>query len=216
MYKKLLLICVSVIAIQTVKAQTQKGSQMLGASFSFSSSSSNLKQFDPNTNTYGENVHAKRTSYDFSPNYSYFIANNLDFGVNVGYGRTKQESSDYTGLPGSQKSHGFNAGINLRKYFLYDDKIGIRTGPYLNYLYGKQDSFYEAIPSYHTSNKIYSGGISLDFVYFPAKKLGLAAGLGNLNYVHQVNDGYTKETYKAFNLSFADALTFSVNYVFGN
>ncbi|MGY4538084.1 long-subunit fatty acid transport protein [Mucilaginibacter sp. UYNi724] len=215
MYKKLLLICVSAIAIQTAKAQTQKGSQMLGASFGFSTSSSDSKQFEPNNNTYGDNQHAKTTSYNFAPSYSYFIADNLDLGISVGYGHSKQESENDPSSFGVQKSHGFSAGVYARKYVLYENKIGIRTGPYLNYYYGKQDAFNDDYPAYNNySSKMYAGGISLDFVYFPVKKLGLAAGLGNLSYVHQTNDGSIKGTYNAFNLSFANALSLSVNYVF--
>ncbi|MET3977706.1 hypothetical protein ABIB62_000274 [Mucilaginibacter sp. UYP25] len=215
MYKKLLLVCVSVIAIQTAKAQTQKGSQMLGASFGVSTSSDDSRSFDPNTNAYGDNFHSKKTSYNFYPNYSYFIADNLDLGITVGYGRSKQENENALNSFSVQKSHGFGAGVYLRKYVLYDNKIGIRTGPYLNYLYGAQDASYDTSPSYNDySYKIYSGGVSLDFVYFPVKKLGLAAGLGNLSYVHQTNDGSIKGTYNAFNLSFANALSLSVNYVF--
>ena len=36
---------------------------------------------------------------------------------------------------------------------------------------------------------IYSGGIQLDFVYYPTKKIGVAAGLGNLSYTHQKTAG---------------------------
>ncbi|MES2267954.1 MAG: hypothetical protein V4520_14430 [Bacteroidota bacterium] len=215
MYKKLLLVFVSVIAIQTAKAQTQKGSQMLGASFGFSTSSSDSKPLDANTNTYGSNVHSKTTSYNVYPNYSYFIADNLDLGFTVGYGRSKQENTDNTGLQNLQKSHTFSAGAYLRKYVLYDNKIGIRTGPYVNYSYGKQETAYSYYATqYNYSNKIYAGGVGLDFVYFPVKKLGLAARLGNINYVYQTTDGSNKGTYKAFNLNFVDAVDFSVNYVF--
>lgn len=218
MYKKLLLAFVSIISINTVKAQTEKGSQMLGASFGFSTTSSNLKALNNDVSTYGDNIHGKQTSYNFAPEYSYFIADKLDLGVSVGYGQSKLDYSNNTSMPTYQKTHNFTSAIYLRKYFLYDNKIGIRTGPYLNYTNSKQTFLYsDATASYYnTTNDIYTGGIGLDFVYFPIKKLGLAARMGNINYSHQISDGSSKGTSNSFNLNFINSLALSLNYVFGN
>jgi hypothetical protein len=215
MYKKLLLAFVSIIAIQTAKAQTEKGSQMLGANFGFSTTSSDSKELNLNDNTYGSNVHGKQTSYNFGPNYSYFIADKLDIGVSIGYGRVKLESNgNYASL---QKAHSFSSAIYLRKYFLYDNKVGIRTGPYLSYINSTQTvSYSNTTPgSYNYASDIYNGGIGLDFVYFPIKKLGLSAGMGNISYTHQNTDGDSKGTSNSFGLNFANSLNLSVNYVFG-
>ena len=216
MYKKLLLAFVSIIAIQTAKAQTEKGSQMLGASFGVSTTSADSKTLNLNDNTYGSNSHGKQTSYDFAPGYSYFIADKLDIGVSVGYGRSKQEYTNADQVT-VQKSHGFNGTIYLRKYFLYDNKIGVRTGPYISYGASKQTSSLDNSNSnyYNYDTDIYNGGIGLDFVYFPIKKLGLAARMGNMSYTHQTVDGTSKGTSNSFNLSFANSLSLSVNYVFG-
>jgi len=215
MYKKLLLAFVSIIAIQTAKAQTEKGSQMLGASFGLTTTSSDSKDFNANDNTYGSNAHGKQTSYIIAPNYSYFIADKLDIGLSIGYGHSKLESTSIN-IP-SQKSSSFGSTIYLRKYFLYDNKVGIRTGPYLAYTNSKQTILYDnSTPdTYHTNNDSYAGGIDLDFVYFPIKKLGLSAGMGNITYSHQITNGYTKGTSNTFSLNFANSLNLSVNYVFG-
>jgi hypothetical protein len=216
MYKKIFLVFVSIVAIQTVKAQTEKGSQMLGVSFGFSTSSSDSKSLNTNDNTYGVNSHGKQTTYNFATNYSYFIADKLDIGASIGYGQSKQEYTNSSNWP-LQKSHGFNSSIYLRKYFLYDNKIGIRTGPYLMYANSKQTYLNsDFTPGYYSSdNDIYNGGIGLDFVYFPIKRLGLAAGMGNISYTHQITDGYSKGTSNSFGLNFANSLNLSVNYVFG-
>jgi long-subunit fatty acid transport protein len=209
MYKKLLLAFVSIIAIQTAKAQTEKGSQMLGASFGFSTSSSDTKAFNTFTNAYDQSVHGKTKSYNIAPSYSYFIADKLDLGVSVGFGGSSQKISDIQ----NQKSQGFNSSIYLRKYFLYDNKIGIRTGPYLSYESTTQEYSYNPVIKNH--NDVYGGGIGLDFIYFPVKRLGLAARLGSANYFHQKSDDNTQGTYNSFNLAFVNSLSLSVNYVFG-
>jgi hypothetical protein len=215
MYKKLLLAFVSIITIQTAKAQTEKGSQMLGANFGASTTSSDSKELNLNDNTYGINVHGKQTSYGFGPNYSYFIADKLDIGVSIGYGRVKLESNgNYASL---QKTHSFSSAVYLRKYFLYDNKVGIRTGPYFSYINSNQTVLYSNTTpgSYNYSSDIYNGGIGLDFVYFPIKKLGLSASMGNISYTHQIIDGDSKGTSNSFGLNFANSLNLSVNYVFG-
>jgi long-subunit fatty acid transport protein len=209
MYKKLLLAFVSIIAIQTAKAQTEKGSQMLGASFGFSTFSSDTKALNPNDNTYGSNVHGKTKSYNIAPSYSYFIADKLDLGVDVGFGSSNQKFSDIQ----TQKSHSFNTSVYLRKYFLYDNKIGIRTGPFLSYESTDQEYSYNPVIKNHYD--IYGGGIGLDFIYFPVKRLGLAARLGSANYFHQRSDENTQGTSNSFNLAFVNSLSLSVNYVFG-
>jgi hypothetical protein len=211
MYKKLFLAFVLIIAIHTAKAQTEKGSQMLGASFGFSTSSSDTKAFNNSTNAYDLSVHGKIKSYNIAPSYSYFIADKLDLGVSVGFGGSSQK---YSGTSyADQKSHGFNSSIYLRKYFLYDNKIGIRTGPYLSYESTYQEYSYNPVVKNHSD--IYGGGVGLDFIYFPVKKLGLAARLGSANYYHQKSDENILGTSNNFNLSFVNSLSLSVNYVFG-
>nr|WP_067057534.1 hypothetical protein [Mucilaginibacter sp. L294] len=218
MYKKLLLAFVSIIAIQSAKAQTEKGSQMLGASFGVSTSSSDSKYLDYNNNTYGPNVHGKTTSYSIAPNYSYFVADKLDVGVSVGYSYLKNDYDDSNFAPQHQRDNSFNAGIYLRKYFLYDNKIGIRTGPLFNYQTSKTIQSNEVTPQYDSQRKTnsYTGGIGLDFVYFPIKRIGLTAALGGINYSHQEVKGTNPASYNNFNASFANGFIFSINYVFGN
>jgi hypothetical protein len=213
MYKKLLLAFVSIIALQTAKAQTEKGSQMLGASFGISTSKSNYVNFDPSTNTYINNNNAKITSYSFSPNYSYFIADKLDIGVAVGYSRLKQENDSYNVFPQSQTGNIFYSGVFLRKYFLYENKIGIRTGPNLSYQRSEQKLVFDANSTSENHSTSFGGGVGLDFVYFPVKRLGLTALLGNINYNHQKTSGTTPGSANDFNLNFANSLTLSINYV---
>lgn len=215
MYKKLLLAFVSIIAIQTVKAQTEKGSQMLGVSFGVNTSSSDTRYLDYSTNAF-TNVHGKATNYSIAPTYSYFVADNLDLGLSVGYGKSKQDYSNVYN-PNHMESDGFTTGIYLRKYFLYENKIGVRTGPMFNYQHGKQNQEYSSNPENNSEaiSNTYSGGVGLDFVYFPVKRLGLTAVLGGLSYAHQDTKGTNPSTSNSFDASFANRFVFSVNYAFG-
>ena len=90
MYKKLLLLTFAVVTIQAAKAQTEKGSQNLGATFQVSTSTSNSRSFNQVTNSYGDNSKGKATTYGISPNYSYFIADKLDLGASLGYSTYKR------------------------------------------------------------------------------------------------------------------------------
>ena len=217
MYKKLFLVFVSIISLQTVKAQTEKGSQMLGVSFGVSTISSDNKVMDFSTNTF-INVHGKATNYNIAPAYSYFIADKLDIGLSAGYSHQTQDYNGSIYNPSNTKQDAFNAGIYLRKYFLYDSKIGIRTGPMFNYQHYKVTQDYSTNPESNSvgTGNTYSGGLGLDFVYFPVKRLGLTAALGGLTYAHQDVKGTSPYTTNTFDANFMNRFVFSINYVFGN
>jgi hypothetical protein len=214
MYKKLLLLTFAVVTIQAAKAQTEKGSQNRGATFQVSTSTSNSRSFNQVTNSYGDNSKGKATTYGISPNYSYFIADKLDLGASLGYSHYLQTYSPDANSIGNTKANDFNASIALRKYYLFDDKVGIRTGPYVSY--DRIRRTYTYTSSQNVDNlDIYSGGIQVDFVYYPTKKIGVAAGLGNLSYTHQKIAGFNDGSQNTFNLSFVNSLALSVYYVFG-
>jgi len=133
MYKKLLLVVLSCIALQTVKAQTEKGSQSLGLGFSVATSNTNTSYYNSVSGTYSTNAKGKQTSFSVAPSYSYFIADKLDIGTSLSYGQSTTKYNPDLSTATKSTSKGFTGSIFLRKYFLYNDKIGIRTGPYFNY-----------------------------------------------------------------------------------
>ena len=212
MYKKLLLVVLSVIALQTAKAQTEKGNQLLGASFGVSfTNSNNQTVFD---NTISDNFKGKLTSYSVAPSYSYFMADKLDIGASVGYAYSNQKYDPALGSQIQQQSKNFSTSVFLRKYFLWDNKIGIRTGPYLNYQKQKQLYVYTSNENKYDSDS-YGGGINMDLVYYPSKHIGLAAALANLSYQHQKFTGYSQGNANSFNLNFVNSFILSAYYVFG-
>ena len=211
MYKKLLLVVLSVITLQTVKAQTEKGSQNLGVTFGISTGST--KQNSLIINNLIDHSNVKQKNYSISPDYSYFIANKLDIGIGLGYTYNNAKYNSTNDIH-EQTDKSFTGTVALRKYFLFDNKIGIRTGPFLTYQKIKSNYTYPTSTSDYNGD-YYAGGIGLDFVYYPAKNIGLAANLGNIRYSHQKFTGDTQGTNNAFNLNFTDNLTLSVYYVFG-
>jgi hypothetical protein len=222
MYKKLFVAMVAVAASITANAQTQKGSQLLGGSLSFGFSQEKGKRFN-GVNTY--NAEDKTSYFGIGPDYSYFIADNLDLGANAGYSYNKSETSDSynaTGAALAVRSRAFSVGMNLRKYFLYDGKIGIRTGPFVQYVLNKQtpDNFGD-IPG-RLSNDIYdiktiAGGLGLDIAFFPTRHLGFTTSIGSVRYRHSNNKGsYGDTRTNGMDLSFmSSGLTISAFYAFG-
>src|ERR1700753_313472 len=74
-------------AFTSSHAQTEKGNQTLGLNLGLStlqSSGFNVNQSDYSTST----DNAKTTIFNIGPNYSYFIADNLEIGVDLSYGST--------------------------------------------------------------------------------------------------------------------------------
>ncbi|NOW94806.1 hypothetical protein [Mucilaginibacter sp. SG564] len=121
MYKKLLLVVLSVIALQSAKAQTEKGNQSIGLSFSVDTKSSNTSYYNSVSGTYNTNAKGKQTSFSVAPSYSYFIADKLDIGTSLSYGQSTTKYDPALSTATKSTSKGFSGNIFLRKYFLYND-----------------------------------------------------------------------------------------------
>lgn len=190
-------------------AQTGKGSQSLGLYVIYdhiNSESNNADYPQADTKT-------KFRSFAIGPNYSYFIANNLDLSLGVQYNYGKNESAG-TNSNLHNTIQGYGGVIALRKYFLYNNKIGIRTGPFASYQFLKIDA--NSIYLNNTRLTDYSGGINADFVYYPAKNFAVTALLGGLAYTHNKTTGGINHTKAdAVRLNFANNVSLTVSYVFG-
>lgn len=206
-----MLVVLSVITLQAAKAQTERGSQNLGATFAVSTSDTKLNNLNPDNTIYHNKV--KQKYYSISPDYSYFIANKLDIAVGLGYAYSHSDYNSDNDVH-EQTGKSFTSSISLRKYFLFDNKIGIRTGPFLSYQKTKTNNVFPANTDKYDSD-YYAGGVGLDFVYYPVKNIGLAANLGSVRYSHQKSTGNQQGTDNAFSLNFTDSLALSVYYVFG-
>jgi len=221
MKKTIFLIAAFVLAAVIAHAQTEKGSQTLGLNLGFmynKNTGINISPYDY-TVTDASN---KYTTFNLGPVYSYFIANKLELGASFSYAQT---SYDYPDLPNNiskTTSHTYDGRIYLRKYFMFTDKIGMRTGPFIEgvsmsnkYTYAGSASIYD----YENRVYQYRAGADLGLVFYPAKKLGFAAYLASLSYTHQRvqngAQGYTNGDAVNFNLV-NSGLQLSVFYAFGS
>lgn len=103
---------------------------------------------------------------------------------------------------------------------MFGNKIGIRTGPYLDYIKINSSTTYpDPYTNSNSSNVSETGdiGMLLDFVYYPVKNLGLTAHIANLNFSHYTTHDslYDSSSGNGVNLSLiTSALSLSVVYAF--
>jgi len=219
MKKLIVLITVILFSYQITKAQTEKGSQSLGVSASFNFHRENDLITNQADNTTNQN-HAKITGFSIGPDYSYFIADKLDLGASLNYSSTDYNNGAYYYL-NTYHVKNYGGTVFLRKYFLYQDKLGFRAGPYVSYTNGDQKYTYSPVSGINDSdNKStdYAGGFDLDFVYYPSKHLGLSATIANLQYDHfKVDQGAQgRQSGDNVNFYFVNNLALSVFYDFGH
>lgn len=220
MHKKLLLSIIALGCAFSLKAQTQKGDQLLGGNITFSTNKGTTTYYGQNLSGSSDN---KSTMFGIGPGYSYFIADNLDLGVNLGYSYVKQTSTPVTNLvsPTEQINRSTYGMIYLRKYLLYKEKVGFRFGPFASYSYIKNDITYSnnsigIMPDYQKGHTIQAGGL-LEFVYFPTKHLGLASTIGSVTYNHQnVKQSYAENKLSGFSVNFINSLSLNIFYASAN
>ena len=227
MKKFLIAIAVFLSAYQLSNAQTQKGTQTLGLNLSFSYNNSNNYTIDIANNNAVSTLDTKTTSFAIGPSYSYFIQNNLELGGSLSYATSS--TTNTTGdlattndnYATNQASDNVSASLFIRRYFMYKNVIGFRTGGYIGYSGGTSKDTYtptDASYNYNNTTTYYSAGANLDLVYYPSKKLGIAATLANLEYYHYNADNHSQGHDNGDNLTFSlvnNGLTLSVFYVFG-
>src|ERR1700722_18173950 len=185
MKKSLIVLKESLLAFFSLKAQTEKGNKNLGVTTTFSilqSSNLNINQNDFSTSTDGY----KSTTFTFGPYYSYFIADNLDIGINLSYqSSVANYNNNDPNVEGPQKlsSRQYSGDVIVQRYFMHKNRIGLRVGAYLGYGYDSQatayGSPYQANNNGSKSNYGWAG-LNTDLVYYPSKHLGLAANIFNL------------------------------------
>jgi len=221
MKKQLLAVAALALTLQLANAQTEQGKQNIGLNLGFTTFSNNNNAV-PTPPTGGvQNSTNKYTNLNIGPDYSYFIANNLDLGVALSYSHQKQDDTNL-GYGSSQTNDGYGANIYLRKYVLYNNKFGFRTGGRFGYTHNNSKYNYNSggsvLTNTETKTNQYYGGLLFDLVYYPTTKLGFAATLANATYNHSNSDSGTNGTgsSNAFNFNFINSgLGLSVFYAFG-
>jgi outer membrane protein assembly factor BamA len=220
MKKNLIAVAALAFTIQFAHAQTEKGNQTLGLNLGYTYSKATEIPVDPASNGGISIQSSKTTTFNIGPSYSYFIANNLDLGVSLFYNNSTQATSQIS--PRATLSNtNYGGSVFLRKYVLYNNKIGFRTGGSVGYSYNRNKTDYQGNFSTNNTNykgNVFTGGLLLDLVYYPTTKLGLAANIANATYSHgRVDNGLlTRGTTNDFNFNFINnGLVLSVFYTFG-
>jgi len=220
MKKLMIFIAAFLFAMQISKAQTEKGDQNLGVNLGYTYQQSNNVDVNPVVSP-PSITNYKFTNFSSGPNYSYFIADKLDIGAALSYTSGSQNSKDGADVS-TQSSKNYSATIFIRKYFMYHDKIGFRMGPQIGYFGGTQKLTYSQQPAAYNQNTTsngYTAGFNLDFVYYPAKNIGLSATIANLQYAHTKDNNHNMGDGNSDNLNLDfinNGLNLSVFYVFGN
>ncbi|MDB5015496.1 MAG: hypothetical protein JWQ84_328 [Mucilaginibacter sp.] len=217
MNKHFILIAALLLGSQISKAQTSQGNQTLGFNFSFYYNNINSVIINPADQSV-TNISSRTNIFNIGPSYSYFIADKLDLGASLCYSSTSISSTPSNYGPGTQHNDTYSGSIYLRKYFLYANKIGIRTGPYLSYSTGSSNYIFVGSPADMSKTNDYGAGVNLALVYFPSKQISVSAMVANLGYDHYTANNYNRgsDNENSVNFSFVNSLNLSVSYVFGN
>ena len=206
--------------LEAAHAQNQKGNQTLGIGLGFSAATGSYNYQSNNPAILDITASQSTGSFSANPNYSYFIANNLDLGVSIGFGSgTSNFDDNSANAHFKQIDKNYSGSLYMRKYILYKNKIGIRTGPYFSYQYFDSsyvDKSNNGSSSSNTGNN-YHAGLIADFVYYPASKIGLAVNIGNLSYNYgKANGPQQSSSSNGVNLQFLNNnLMLTAFYVFG-
>jgi hypothetical protein len=221
MKKILVLITAFLCSYQISKAQTGKGTQNLGLSLGYSHND-NMYNLAPSANYYGSSQRTKISNFNIGPNYSYFIADRSEIGGSL-YFNTSTTINIFSTITNynftRQVSNIYGAFLYFRRYFMYENKIGFRTGPFAGYSRGPGKLSSNPTGTYdgnNTSNDYNAGG-NLDLVYYPSNKLGISATFISLQYSKDVTrSGSTYTRNENFGINFIDSgLTLTAFYVFG-
>jgi hypothetical protein len=219
MKKTLALVAAILFACQISNAQTEKGKQTLGLNAIYTNVSSTYNSTDGSGSyTFQTN---KSTTARIGPTYGYFIADGSEIGGSLfyNYGRN---STDYFSVGNNNsnetKSHSYGITAYYRKYVLYKNTFGFRTGPYATYQRGNQKfTATPGTPGTGNSNTYAVGG-NFDLVYYPFKSLGVASTIANLSYSRTKGSGngsYTSND-ETFNFNFVNnGLYLTLFYTFG-
>ncbi len=223
MNKFLILITAFLCIYKVSTAQTEKGNRTLGLNVAFNSSSYSTNTFD--NSSFANFSNGKTSHFLLGPLYSYFIANKVDLGTSFNLSSFTTSTTSTGSNAANSKSHNksLEALVYARKYFLYANKIGVRTGPYVGYAWGNQGNRYTDAQNtnmYSDKGHLYEVGAKLEAVYYPSKRIGVSATIANLQYEHFTSKSFNSTTVENtsgnnVNLSFINnGLGFSLFYTF--
>jgi len=221
MNKFLILVAAFLLTALFSNAQTSAGSQTLGLNLGFGTGKSTEIPGVQEAGI-GSPFIEHNNNFNFGPAYSYFISNGLDIGGAVNFLSNRETNTENNfGYPLKYQDYQFSGTLYARKYFLYKNRFGIRTGPYITY--GRETTNYTYTAAENFNNNNYnshyiSAGLKLEMVYYASNKLGFAATLADLQYEHYSSAGGYQLNQRGNSVTLntgTTALQISIFYVFG-
>lgn len=212
------IIILLLVAIFPLKAfnQISQGSIVVGGSLSLSVSKEKTEQD-------GDTEDGPTTShFSLIPDVEYFFADNLSFGLGIGYSmdKTKTEGANMETI---SKEGTFLINPYVKKYFSLGDRAYFYGQAVLGLGFGKETNEVKAgtiTTSVEENFNTLSLGIVPGFRFDVTEKIGLEAAIGYVGYVSNTfksgsGNNEEKETVSSFQLNFIpNSLTLGIRYTF--
>jgi hypothetical protein len=185
-------------AIGTAQAQTAAGKLLLSSQINYNRSKgeSNSTSTDPNSPLNSLHQESEQTSFNFSPQIGFFVANNLALGIttSLNSGRLNDTSiREENGNLGASSRNDRTKGVAIGPFVRYYKMLGEKMG-----FYGQLSGGYQRQTQNYSSNYLGSNGqenywsetkstggygtLAPGFVFFPTPKIGLELTTGGLSY----------------------------------
>ncbi len=205
----------ALLAAGTGAAQAQSiaaGTVSLGGGIGYSTSN---RENGVGNNTY----EFSRSEFRFNPSVGYFVADNLEVGLNIGVISGTQSETNNSPTRGNTFTN-FQVGPYARYYKLLGDQFAVTGALGAGFQHQKHASDAPGGDIEFKANGFYAD-ITPGIVFFPIPKLGLSASIGSIGYsrVSESNDDAPddyKNTFSDFGARFGlNQLQFGGTYYFG-
>ena len=181
---------------ESEKFVIEKGTWSLGGSFSVGSVNLNSERV-------GNPINYESFSFNVRPDFGYFIASNLQVGLELGYGYSKI-NYDQSAIS-ERKINSFSIAPYLRKFLALSSKFSISlTGsPYYNHYQNDEYSDDEYLGQLTSEN--FGVNVKPGIFFMLSDKVSLNADIGRLYYSHfsDSRDGEDLEKSDQFGLDFS-------------
>lgn len=210
---KRLFLCFALVGIASTLCAQERGDMLVSGSLSWSSSNTKTTVSSTSETTKGSR------SFEFIPQFHYFVIDKLSVGLGIGYSLDK----DPNGRTGSDDEQLFNKNglfyfqpmasyyIPLGKKFYYVPRF------YVGFGFGKNKSELSSKEVSESDASQFRVGISmLNFEFRPTGRIGIMFNAGDLGYKTTTvkQDGDNKRSDREFSLGLNVGATIGFNYYF--
>ena len=210
---KNLFLCFALVGMASTLCAQERGDMLVSGSLSWSSSSTKTTVSSTSETTKGSR------SFEFTPQFHYFVINKLSVGLGIGYslekdpnGRTGSDDEqlfDKKGLFYFQPMASYYIPLGKKFYYVPRFYIGFGFGKNKSELTSKEVSEEDA-------SRFRVGISALNFEFRPTDHIGIMFNAGDLGYQTTVikQDGDNKVSNRDFSLGLNVGATIAFNYYF--